>query len=602
MTGRRTATVLVLACVFSVAVTAVLGDTGVKDWRVQAGAAAGAAVATFFGSLLQGRLTRTLNRREDFSVELAKSIFMPGRKPPLVRDITDPVAVGVHAAPTRGTSGRVPPYVPRDVDPRLRQALSSSAFVLLVGDAAVGKTRAAYEAMRAVLPGHVFIWPSGSPDSATAVAAARAERNCVLWLDSLQRYLGSGGLSSKDIAEVLAGAGHHRVVLATLRAAEESRFGVFAMSPSGGQLMGYGQAVLDQVNHRLAVPRLFSPGEQARASQMTGQDSRLAEALGHADRYGIAEYLSSGPQLAIEWEDAWALGTHPRAAALIAAAIDCRRAGFAAPLPRSLLEQLQSFYLDRRGGMQLRPEELDAAWEWATTVSDAGSSPLWPAGPGLYQVFDYLVDERQREAGEPVPEYTARTALVSAGPADAGVIGATAWYQGRPELAEAAFRQAYTALLRTSGPDDPATLAARSDLAVTLQAMGRLPDAMAEAEQRAILAARIAALGPEHDDTLASRNNLAVVLHARHRLLEAEAEYSVVLEIRTRMFGSEHPSTLISRNNHAVLLAALGKLNEAEAEHRAVFDIRARVLGPDHSHTRISRDNLGAVMRKRSAG
>jgi hypothetical protein len=586
--------------VCSVVVAAVLSVTGISDWRLKAAAAAGAAIATFAGGILQIQLSTAMDERRRDRAARAQSIFMPGGKPPLVRDLTGPLTTGVHAAARRVTGERVPPYVPRDVDPALRQALGGSGFVLLSGTAAAGKTRAGYEAIRAVLPGHVFIAPKGTDDIAAAMKAARAERDCVLWLDSLQGYLGAGAVTSGSIAELLAGKGHHRVVLATLRAAEESRLIVMAGSLSGGQLMREGQAVLALVDHRIVIDRLFSSDERARAMALASQDSRLAAALGHVDRYGVAEYLSSGPQLQTEWDNAWERGTHPRGAALVAAAVDCRLAGFAAPLPRALLDELEQEYLDQHGGMLLRPEPLAAAWAWATELRSSGSSPLWPAGPDTFDVFDYLVDVRAREPAQPVPDRTVRASLELAGPADALAIGATAWYQDRPELAVAGFRRAYSELSRTEGADAPATLASRSDLAVTLHALGRLPDA--EAEYRAILAGRSTTLGAEHPDTLASRNNLANVLQAQRRLAEAEAEYRAVLDIRNRTLGGEHPSTLLIRNNLGVVLIHLGRPAEAEAELEPVVELRAKLLGSDHPHTVISRRNLETARRKRSGG
>lgn len=85
--------------------------------------------------------------------------------------------------------------------------------------------------------------------------------------------------------------------------------------------------------------------------------------------------------------------THDRrAAALIAVAIDLRRAGFAAPLPTALLEQTHAFYLEERGGARLNPESEEQAWQWATRITDSGIAPLHTADGETYEVFDYLVD------------------------------------------------------------------------------------------------------------------------------------------------------------------------------------------------------------------
>jgi eukaryotic-like serine/threonine-protein kinase len=598
MTTRRTVLLALLAGACFAALAAVLSVIGISDWLLKAAAAAGGAIAMFAAGIAQTRAGTAMDKGDQERSALTRSIFTSGGKLPLVRAITNPVSVGVHGAPRLGGMARVPPYVPRDIDPALHRALGGSGFVLLAGEAAVGKTRTAYEAMRAVLPGHVLIAPTGSGNVAAALTAARAERDCVLWLDSLQRYLGADAITSRRVAELLAGGGHHRVVLATLRATEETRLMVMAGSLPGGQLMRDGQAVLDQVTCRIVVNRMFSEPERVRAAALARGDRRLADALGHADQYGIAEYLSNGPQLHTEWMDGWERGSHPRGAALIAAAVDCRRAGYAASLPRALLDELQEQYLERRGGMLLRAEPLDAAWTWATKLRDSGSSPLWPAGQDCYDVFDYLVDVTEHEPSRQVVEQTVRAALHYARAGDAVSIAATAWYQGRSELAEAGFRRAYAELRDTDGPNALTTLSSRSDLAVTLHAMGRLPDA--ETEYRAILTARTAALGATHQDTLSSRNNLAVVLHTQRRLSEAEAEYRDVLDIRVRTLGREHPDTLTSRNNLGVVLRDLGQLDEAEVQLEEAARLRAQVLGTGHSHTVISQDNLSSVRRRRA--
>jgi eukaryotic-like serine/threonine-protein kinase len=601
VTSRRTVVLILLAGACFAALAASLGIIRTSTWWLKTVTAGGAASAVFAVGIVQawaGKAMDGVGQPRTAPTPLADSILTLSGKAPLVRAVTNPVTIGVRSVPAPAGGTLVPPYVPRDIDDALRSALGTPGFVLVVGDAAAGKTRTAYEAMRAVLPGHALIapiWDGG--DIPQALSAARAERRCVLWLDNLQRYIGAGAITDSRIAELLADGGHHRVVLATLRATEETRLMAMAGGLPTGQRTRDGQAVLDQVTHRIMVDRLFSEPERARAAELARDDRSLADALGHADRYGIAEFLSSGPRLNTEWLDGWERGSHPRGAALIAAAVDCRRAGYAAPLPRVLLDELHEQYLERHGGARLRPESLEAAWMWATKLRDGGNSPLWPAGQGRCEVFDYLVDVTERESSQLVADQTVHVALRHAQPGDAVSIAATAWYQERPDLAEAGFRTAYTELRDTKGPDAPATLSSRSDLAVVLHAMGRLPDA--EAEYRAILATRTAALGATHPDTLSSRNNLAVVLHAQRRLSEAEAEYREVLDIRARTLGREHPDTLTSRNNLGVALLDLGRIDEAETQLEEAARLRAQALGAEHPHTIISLDNLRSLRRRR---
>src|SRR5690606_6187645 len=120
----------------------------------------------------------------------------------------------------------------------------------------------------------------------------------------------------------------------------------------------------------------------------------------------------TAPPLLAAWESAWSANTdpqapsHPRGAALIAAAVDLRRAGYASVLPRRLIEEVHGHYLDQQGGHRLNPEALDDAWQWATRPRRGTTRLLTPHDPDHVDVFDYLVDSVQRRtrAGDHVPE------------------------------------------------------------------------------------------------------------------------------------------------------------------------------------------------------
>jgi hypothetical protein len=601
---NRIVLILVVACVLAIALGWMLDAADLTSRETAIGAGLTAWLAALASTVAQQQVTSWLDRRAVWREAAANGIYLLDGRLPLVSKLIDPVEIGAHPAAERPAAeghpaDRVPAYVRRDVDGALREALSESGFTLLVGDATAGKTRTAYEAMRAVLPGHVFIAPSSADGVAAAVVQARDRDNCVLWLDDLQAFLSpSGGITRKDIAELLAGTGHRRVVLATMRAIDESSLtgggpGAAAGGVADGQFIRIGQSVLDQVRHRFFVERLFSVDEQARARELASSDPRLADAVSHAGHNGIGEYLAWGPQLYNQWEDAWARGGHPRAAALIAAAVDCRHAGFTSPLPRRLLDALHDSYLEMRGGDDLNPEDPGIAWRWAQSPRESGSAPLRRAGADHCDVFDYLVDESRRRGGGVAPEATARAGLDHASPGDAGSIAGTAWRQRRHDLAEAALRRQYAAVSQEATADIPVVLAIRNNLAIMLQVRRRLAEA--EAEYRAILADPRAGLL----DLLQVRSNLAAVLQEQYRLPEAEAEYRAVF---AALAAQPRPATRLDvlklRNNFAALLAGTDRLDEAEAEFGAVLEVRARELGPDHPITKKSRDNLAAVRHK----
>jgi tetratricopeptide (TPR) repeat protein len=647
MNRRRIAgaPVLIAAVAFAIVVAVLLDEAGVKNWRTQAAAAVAAAVVTLLGNFIKEWTSEVMRKGASLDEERGKYLFMQDGKVPRAREVVDPTLIGVHPAPLRSAgdglaaarSDRVPVYVRRDIDDVLRPALMNSEFVVLVGDATAGKTRSAFEAVQAILPDHKFIAPSEVKGLTVAVQEATSAGKCVLWLDELQDFLGPEGLTRKVIAALTSGRNHHRVILATMRATEASRLTTGVAKE--GESLRLSQSVIDQAR-QIFIERIFNAAEYARAEELAGQDSRLADAVNHAADYGIGEYLACGPQLFAEWVAAWARGNHPRGAALIAAAVDCRRAGFTGPLPRELIEQLHSGYLEHHSGGPLYPESLEDAWAWAIQRRESGSAPMRTIEPDRCDVFDYLIDEFQRRTGELAPEGTARVALSFAGPDAAGAIALTAWRQGRYDLAEAAIRKVTDAVPQGGDPSDADTIAVRNNLAAILQAQGKLSEAVAqyreiletgiagpdldrpeilavrnnfaaalhaqgrlgeaEAEYREILQARTERLGAGHPETLAVRNNLAVAIHNEGNLAEALTEYQAILRARTEALGAEHPSTLITRNNLAVVLENLGRLDEAEVEYQAVLEVRTRVLGPDHPHTKISRGNLASLARRLS--
>jgi len=573
-----------------------------------AGADGSAALAIAFGTVCQEQHSRRMKRRDEqrFRLQDGCLVLDDGRLPS-VGEITNPVVLGAHqAAPLPATlvpasMAGSPAYVPRDIDGEVRKQLAAGGFVLLVGDSTAGKTRAAFEAVK-TLPGHVLICPVNREALGVAVERAAAERRCVLWLDDLERYLGADGLTPEHLGRLLSGSGHHRVVVATIRAAEQAR--ITAVPPGDDaerQTARDIRLVIGQAGS-IRVARMFTEAELARASAGC-RDPRIADALAHASSYGIAEYLAAGPELLRDWEDARAAsaGPHARGAALVAAAIDIRRAGYLSPLPHALLDRVHEHYLADPEHASAPREPLPNAWAWATGQRAATTALLRETASGRVEVFDYLVDTIQRRAGSlgQVPEHVVAEALEYASPEDADSLAQTAYAQGRYQAAEHAYRQAYHARAANPaiGPDHPDALAARNHLTRILRDLG-WADA-AETESRAVLDTMTRVLGPDHPDTLTSRDTFALLLHARGRLAEAETEIRAVLGAMTRVLGLDQPDTLTSRSNLTVILRDLGRLAEAEAETRAVLGVRTQVLGPDHADTLVSHGILATILRER---
>lgn len=661
--GSRTATVMAAAggAALCAAVPAMLSGAAATSWWFIAPATVLAAVAGTLAPVLVAALQRGWERAEARDLVLMQDcVVSPAGQLPFVREATDPILLGVHPArdadepglrgasevegPSRNRDGpRVPPYVPRDVHHRVVELVAAGGFVLLIGESTAGKSRLAYEVMRATLPDHVLVAPLSRTALAAAVDRASRLARCVLWLDDMERFLGPEGLSRSSIGRLTSGGGHHRVILGTLRSSEMTRYMSHPHTrPADATAPSEAREALEQAT-QIRLARLFTTDECERAHTRVW-DSRIADALARAGEYGIAEYLAAGPELLGDWHDAWDVGNHPRAAALISAAVDCRRAGLTRPLSRQLLTALHGAYLEERGGARLRPEPHEDAWEWATHQRRATTALLTPVeGPepaGSVNVFDYLVDVSQLQTApaKRVPDRVFTAALAHADGNEAARLASTAHEYGLYAIAARAYDRAVQEYRSRLGATHPKALISQSNLAMLLRQLGRFEEAehcartafqgmrevlgsdhsetltaanhhatclfelghleQAEAAHRSVLGARLRVMGAEHPNTLASRADLALVLCQLGSLDEAEAQHRIALDTRTRLMGPEHPDTLSSRGSFAGLLRRLGRLAEAEREHAAVLEARRRTLGDEHPKTLTSRANRASLLRR----
>ncbi|MFF4353989.1 tetratricopeptide repeat protein [Streptomyces sp. NPDC001530] len=576
----------------AVALPGILAAAHLKSPVVVASSVGLAAVVTVFAGFWKDELLQTFQRDRNHATFVRDGCLTTKGHMPLVRQVVEPTWLGVHAA--RGVTGRgttsQPPYVPRDIDDELREHLAAGAFVLIVGDSTAGKSRAAYEALAATLPHHTLVAPQQRTALPYAIEQTAGTPRVVLWLDDLERFLGDGGLTRNLITRFLDANGQHRVVLATIRSSE---LDTYVRTDNGSRPLN--RNVLDALAlaHRIDLPRMFSAAERNRAETRTW-DPRITAALSHADRFGIAEYLSAGPELLHLWHAARDGGPHTRGAALISAAVDCRRAGVTAPLPRPILEELSVHYLPNRGGIPYQGEALSHAWAWATEVRTT-TALLTAVGTDTVEVYDYLVDETTRTAASPVSDITLTTTLRFADAADAMRVGTIARAHGKYGIALSAYEEVRNARIASLGEEDPETLTSRGNYAAVLRVLGRLQQA--EAEHRAVLEARIRVLGMDDPATLVSRNNLALVLHDLDRLEEAEEQHRIVSDIRKRDLGEDHPATLTNRNNHAFVLHDLGQATAAEAEHCAVLMAYKRLLSAAEAEATAGSPNIAALLR-----
>ncbi|MEV0961223.1 hypothetical protein AB0J25_01135 [Streptomyces sp. NPDC049910] len=477
---------------------------------------------------------------------------------PQARD-WDGLLAGVHRTRPGQDGSLLTPYVPRDIDEELRALLTAAAcgggLVLVTGDSTSGKTRAAFEALRASLPDHRVLQPADRAElTAVARAVTRSSAPCVIWLDDLEHYLGPGpdSLTPALLSHFAAGT---TAVLATMRLRQ---YDTYTADHNSGTHKGVLAAA-----RRVNLDRMWSGTELARARACA--DDRITHALAGHGAHGLAEYLAAGPALLDEWRAADRPGGNPRGAALVATAVDLSRTGLPGPYPRSLLLRLHEQRLAQAGGALLRPEPADEAFAWAGALRFGVTSMLLPGDePETWMPFDYLVDRTE----DLVPPEVWDEALMNApGPDARCAIGVTALEADLPHVAEAAWR-----------PHAQAVPGVASWLGRLLEAQER-PGEAEEVLRAAVKAGSV--LAATDLGLLLARthrpNEAGAWLRLAARYDDARAMYlhGELLRQTGREADAEHwfrraeaAGSLAATTAYGILLADLGRTDEAEEQLR----------------------------------
>jgi eukaryotic-like serine/threonine-protein kinase len=591
-------------------------------WLPAAWAAAVGGAITAVTTVLSARARHRLDQRWVVQRALPESLALRGSsgKLPYVRDVAEPALLGVHRAeaPPEGVRSAArsaqPAYIPRDVDGELRRAVLEGGFIVLIGESAAGKSRAAFEAMRSEMPGRVLAVPSGRESLAVIVASLAEDHPSVLWLDDLERFLGPGGLTPAMIADLTDPADRDAMVLATMRAPEYDRFSARAENNVSDPDRSAWRASSEVLRRArvISMSRLWSRSELDAAAEFAG-DPRIAKALEYADLFGVAETLTAGPELVRDWRSAWAPGAHPRAAALVTAAVDCRRAGLDNPVSRNVLEKLHSHYLQARGGHALRPEPLEEAWAWALQPVHGASSLLVPVGSGegspKYLAFDYLIDLPGQEQ---VPPKTWDLLIAQADKAQARHIASEAYWRVRTATLSAvdsgaiddvflqaqtvAERGKYTLAIKILEDElqdagrDVSIQSLRQHIAYFNLQAGNVSEA--EAMFRQLLAEDEVSLPSDHEFLRVARHNIASCSRRSGDLLSALLQFRQILADRDRYLGPRAMNTLATRGSIADIIAEMGNPAEAARLARELLVDEEEALGKDHTNTLLTRQNL----------
>ncbi|WP_167754247.1 hypothetical protein [Amycolatopsis nivea] len=543
------------------------------------------AVAVFTATSSRGKkvLERQAARRETLPSTLIA--IGPDRRPRKIRELDDPIALRVHPAEAlvhdmAGTRvlDRTPPYIRRDLHDELSAKIRRGRFVLVVGESTAGKTRMVYEAARATCPDHTLLAPANREALADVAEAVADTPRCVLWLDDLERFMGAGGLTPNLLDRILSHRREDAVITATMRSPEFDRYSAREEGSVPDHELDAWRDARDIL--RLAdvveLSRRWTAEELARA-RAYDNDPRIRAALPNVGKFGLAEVLAAGPELVRNWHTGWAPGAHPRGAALVAAAVDCRRAGVDEPVPLDLLIELSRSRLNDRGGELLRPEPLDEALVWATRTSHGASSLLLPAEqPDHYIAFDYLVDLPDFDLA---PLATWRILLARADPHQAFRIGEAAARTFQHSIAAEAFHKAAESGIHEA--DIAAEFyAAYGDQMKTNNRLEKIVDD------------RLDRLGRLHPETLSARLKLTESITDSPHSAEALKIFPELINDLLRTVGERHPDTINASRLHAYAIGVCGDPQTAIELLRKTLPLHQEVFGEEHMSTLLTRHYL----------
>ena len=535
----------------------------------------------------------------------------------LLSDVTDPFDLEVHRpvpaeAPQSGLPV-LPAYVSRFHDRQLSEvtqaaASGKSGLAVLVGGSSTGKTRACWEALELLReqPGPWRLWhpiDPARPDAALRELPGIGPRT-VVWLNEAQFYLAAvdGEKVAAGLRSLLRDPARAPVlVLATLW---PEYWGQLAVPPAAGAADPHAQARELLTGRDITIPAALTAA-QVQEAVATG-DPRLALAAAKAGDGRVVQFLAGAPELVSRYETAPAAER-----ALLDAAIDARRLGMGAALPRAFLEEAAPGYIADADWDALPGNWLEEALA-ATGIPAKGvrgplalgrPRPGAPAGTD-YRLADYLEQHGRRTRRACIPPAAFWTAAAQAQPQDFLPFSLAAHDRGLLRTAGLLYKRAaasdpnaaccLVSLLAQCRPDDhrPAEWAARhvpvhearavASLLKTLQAIGALAPvsilagrAAAEASLGdpravAVLLGRLTEAGArEQADSLAARA-------AGHVPLDDPRGVSALLSSLLEQGAKGPVATLLARDpaGHAAvdepysILDLLGRLSLAGARQQ----------------------------------
>ncbi|MEV4614191.1 sel1 repeat family protein [Kitasatospora sp. NPDC049258] len=372
-----------------------------------------------------------------------------------------PKQLGVHPAIPGLLSDRIagnfvlPAYVEREHDRVLRQRLAvvasgaETALVVVRGESCTGKTRTAFEAVRACFPAWDLVFPK-TPESLLAILAADVlTSGTVLWLNEAQNYL--TGTAGEAAAAALRTQLERPGPVAIVMTLWPVHYRQLTATPSPGQEHRPNVRALLGSHLPVHVPDAFSTQAMNDLSARSKTDASLAAAEKASRSGAVAQTLAAGPELVDHYEQA---GTAPACfgKAIITAAMDARRLGGGSLVSARFLETAAIGYLTQDQRREARPGWFADALDYArfkvkgvvAALDNAPDPEAMGALPDMFCLADYL-DRHARTARYyscPPASFWSASQRHAVTAAELQSLGGAARARGRYRTADGLYRKA----------------------------------------------------------------------------------------------------------------------------------------------------------------
>lgn len=332
----------------------------------------------------------------------------------------------------------LPSYVGRDLDLGLREWLQRSkagGFVLIVGPAASGKSRTAYEAIRTVLPEWRLLVVRNAAELERFSQRPSRPRQTVIWLGDVHRQLAIGSSVGHAIQRLLGDSSRATTLIGT-----DWPEAIDRLTAEGAHDDAI--EVLTMLPQRFDQPAAFSAGEWERLQETAATDPRLAEVNQLRGSGEPTQLLAASADLIRRWQ----YGGDQYGRAAIDAAVLARRCGMPEPLEPDLLQELAISRLSAAERAHAAKGWWTNALAWASAPVRGIIAPLTPVGTKATVVDGYAVSDillhHDETLGTPIDDEVWQTCVAAAEGDALAAVGIAAFHGGRPELAEAALAAA----------------------------------------------------------------------------------------------------------------------------------------------------------------